>query len=54
MPTYDYHCRSCGEDFSRREKISEHDTRDVSCPKCNGREAERVISAAYPMTARKS
>lgn len=54
MPVYEYHCRSCGEDFSRREKISEHEAEVASCPKCGGREAERVISAAYPMTARKS
>ena len=54
MPTYEYHCRSCGEDFSRREKISEHGQHDESCPKCDSREVERVLSAAYPRTARKS
>lgn len=54
MPTYEYHCRSCGNDFSRRESMSEHEHAEASCPKCSSREVERVLSAAYPRTARKS
>ena len=54
MPVYEYHCKSCGADFSRTEKISEHGSSAVACPKCQGAEVERVISAAYAKTARKS
>lgn len=54
MPTYEYHCRSCGEDFSVREKIDEHGRRAATCPKCRASDVERVLSAAYPRTARKS
>ena len=54
MPTYEYHCRSCGSDFSRVEKIAEHGRESVACPQCKASEAERVLSAPYPRTARKS
>ncbi|MGH7665166.1 MAG: FmdB family zinc ribbon protein [Gemmatimonadaceae bacterium] len=54
MPTYDYHCRSCGEDFILREKITDHDSAHATCPRCQSEKVERVISAAYPRTARKS
>lgn len=54
MPTYDYQCAKCGETFSRRESMSEHEKASVTCPRCQAAEVERVISAAYPRTARKS
>ena len=54
MPVYEYHCRSCGTDFSRTEKIADHGQTTVSCPSCRSQETERVISAPYPRTARKS
>ena len=54
MPVYEYHCRSCGSEFSRTEKIADHGRAAVSCPKCRSEETERVISAPYPRTARKS
>ena len=54
MPTYDYHCTKCGEDFSRRESMAEHGTASVRCPQCQSSEVERILSAAYPRTARKS
>ena len=54
MPTYDYHCRSCGADFNRIEKIADHGREAVNCPECKSAETERVLSAPYPRTARKS
>ena len=54
MPTYEYHCRSCGSDFSRVEKIAEHGRERIECPGCQSSETERVLSAAFPRTARKS
>ena len=54
MPMYDYHCRSCGAEFARKEKIAEHGAHEVRCPTCGSREVERVIAPAYPRTARKS
>ena len=54
MPVYDYHCRSCGTDFVQKEKIAEHGQASAVCPKCKSREVERVLSAPFARTARKS
>ena len=54
MPTYEYQCRTCGERFSRREHISEHDTHAVNCPKCASREVEQRLSGFFAKTGRKS
>ena len=54
MPTYDYHCRACLENFSRREKIADHDADAVTCPKCGSTDVERVIGGFYARTPRKS
>jgi putative FmdB family regulatory protein len=54
MPTYEYHCRSCGNEFARRERIEHHDPAAAACPKCGSKDVERVISASYARTPRKS
>ncbi|MDQ6829133.1 MAG: zinc ribbon domain-containing protein [Gemmatimonadota bacterium] len=54
MPTYEYHCRACQADFSRLEKIAEHDASETACPKCGSREVDRVIGGFYARTPRKS
>lgn len=43
MPFYEYQCRSCGEAFEQMRKISDDD-REVECPKCHEKNAERLIS----------
>jgi putative FmdB family regulatory protein len=56
MPVYEYRCRSCEERFSKTESIAEHSASSGSaaCPRCRSTDVERVISASYPRTARKS
>jgi putative FmdB family regulatory protein len=54
MPTYEYHCRSCGESFSRREHISEHGAAAPACPKCASKDVEQRLSGFYARTPRKS
>jgi putative FmdB family regulatory protein len=55
MPTYDYRCRACQERFSRTESIAQHSAgAQVACPACRSTEVERILSASYPRTPRKS
>lgn len=55
MPTYDYRCRSCEGQFSRKETIAQHSSATpVACPTCRSTDVERVLSASYPRTPRKS
>lgn len=42
MPTYEYACTSCGNEFERFESITAKANK--SCPKCNKKKAERRIS----------
>ena len=40
MPIYNYRCTACGTEF---ERLVRSETR-VSCPECNGRRLERLMS----------
>lgn len=54
MPTYEYHCRKCGEIFDRFERMKEHEDAHPRCPKCNSRAVEQVFTAFTAKTAKKS
>jgi putative FmdB family regulatory protein len=43
MPTYEYACTNCGNEFERFESITAKP--DKSCPQCKKKKAERRISA---------
>ena len=43
MPTYEYKCFSCGENFETFQKIS--DSPISSCPMCNSDNVKRLLSA---------
>jgi putative FmdB family regulatory protein len=44
MPTYEYRCDKCGEEFSRFLSLREHGTAKVNCPKCNSPEVKQQVS----------
>jgi putative FmdB family regulatory protein len=54
MPTYEYLCEKCGEEFSVVMSISEHDKKRVTCPKCKGRKVSPQISGFTTITSKKS
>ena len=54
MPTYDYACQKCGHAFQRIEKISEHGSKKVKCPRCTSTRVEQVFSTVFVKTAKKS
>lgn len=43
MPIYEYLCRSCGREFGKLV-LSEEDRKSLACPKCGGRDLERLMS----------
>ncbi len=42
MPIYEYHCLKCRDDF---ETLVLRKDDPVTCPKCDGRKVERLLSA---------
>jgi putative FmdB family regulatory protein len=43
MPIYEYQCRSCGTIFDTLRSLHDED-REVECPRCKEKNAERRIS----------
>ncbi len=54
MPTYVFRCAACGEQFEKVMSVSEREKKTPACPKCKKRKVERVYSAFYAKTSRKS
>jgi putative FmdB family regulatory protein len=54
MPVYQYHCRSCGHDFSRTEPIKDHGHARTPCPKCRSAQVHQVLTPFFAKTARKA
>lgn len=54
MPTYEYRCNQCGEQFSRIMSFKEYEAGKVSCPKCNSEEVTQQLTEFIAKTSRKS
>jgi len=54
MPIYEYRCTKCRKHFSQQEAIEEHGRKRPACPKCKSRAVERVYTAFFAKTVRKS
>lgn len=54
MPIYDYHCEKCEHDFTRIERMSEHEKAKPRCPQCRSTRVVRVFSPVALKTAKKS
>jgi putative FmdB family regulatory protein len=54
MPTYDYQCEKCQNEFTLILSISEHEKDKVRCPKCKSRKVRQLMSAFMAKTTRKS
>jgi len=54
MPTYDYVCGKCGEQFTRYLSLKEFETEKVTCSKCNSPDVKQQIGNVMIRTSRKS
>jgi putative FmdB family regulatory protein len=54
MPTYEYICVKCGEQFTRIMSLKEFEAGQVTCPKCKSGEVKQQMSQIIPKTSRKS
>ena len=54
MPTYEYECKKCGNQFERSERISEHGSKRVRCPECKSTSVRQMVSGVSVQTSKKS
>jgi putative FmdB family regulatory protein len=54
MPTYEYKCDKCGEQFVLVLSIKEYEAGQIACPKCQSVEVKQQLTAFMPKTSRKS
>jgi len=43
MPIYEYECKDCGEVFEKIQPARAK-KKGAACPKCNGKDTERILS----------
>lgn len=44
MPIYEYRCRACSNTFSALVASSDTPEKDIVCPRCKERQAEKLLS----------
>jgi putative FmdB family regulatory protein len=54
MPIYAFKCRACGHSFEKSMTLAERESAPVTCPACGSDQVERVLSAFFAKTSRKS
>jgi putative FmdB family regulatory protein len=54
MPTYEYQCSKCGQEFTLTMSLSEYQAGKVTCPKCASPEVTQLMTSFISKTSRKS
>ena len=54
MPTYEYVCVKCGEQFVRIMSFTDYEAAQVACPKCKAADVKQQLSPFISKTSRKS
>lgn len=54
MASYDFRCTSCDHAFTRHLPMRDLGRVKVTCPSCGSPKVERVLTAFYAKTIRKS
>jgi putative FmdB family regulatory protein len=55
MPSYEYECQKCHQQFSIDETIGDHARhRPHACPKCGSEQVRQLISSVHVKTDRKT
>jgi putative FmdB family regulatory protein len=54
MPMYEYKCLDCGKETTLALSLKDHDSGAVSCPSCQSKRMEQLVSSVMAKTSRKS
>jgi putative FmdB family regulatory protein len=45
MPIYEYRCQTCGQQFDKLVRSLSQSAQEMTCPKCQSTDVQRLISA---------
>lgn len=54
MPMYEYKCLDCGKETTLALSLKDHDSGAATCPSCNSKRMEQLMTTIMAKTSRKS
>lgn len=54
MPIYSFRCGACSHAFEQAMTVAERESTAIVCPACGSDKVERVLTAFFAKTSRKS
>lgn len=54
MPLYEFECQDCHKEFEKALTVKEYEKGEFSCPHCQSRRVERLVTSAQVITSKKS
>jgi putative FmdB family regulatory protein len=54
MPIYEFECQKCGKEFNLVLSVKQYEQKEFSCPACQAKEVELLITSTNVITSRKS
>jgi len=54
MPTYEFSCKKCGQEFTLIMSLRERETTKVACSACGSDDVSQILGTFTAKTSRKS
>jgi putative FmdB family regulatory protein len=54
VPIYEFECRKCGKDFTLVLSVKQYEEKGFTCPACQAKEVEQLITSTQVITSKKS
>jgi len=54
VPVYEFECQKCGKEFTLVVSVKQYEQGEFTCPACQAKEVEPLITSTNVITSRKS
>jgi putative FmdB family regulatory protein len=54
VPIYEFQCKKCGKEFNLVLSVKQYEEKGFSCPACQAKEVEQLVTSTNVITSRKS
>ena len=54
MPIYEFQCQKCGKEFNLVLSVKQYEQKGFTCPACQAKEVEQLVTSTNVITSRKS